>query len=143
MPSLLHVLEVDKYATMQKKQPQQHQHDQKEDTLEDIMSADYGGMNWGVIAVYTCPSCCSSSSSSSSRMIREDFLVVQASIDEVPCKKRMVMAPESSNNTPMIHQENALDNDDGDFWDDGNGEDENDDDDNDDETVNEEFTMDW
>jgi Programmed cell death protein 2, C-terminal putative domain len=75
MPSLLHVLEVDKHATSN------HQ----TDDLDVIMSADYGGMNWGSIAVYTCtqPDCgCS-----------EDYLVVQASVDETPCKRAVADAP--------------------------------------------------
>ena len=51
MPSLLHVLEVDKHATQNQDNPSD---------LDAIMSADYGGMNWGTIAVYTCPKtdCC-------------------------------------------------------------------------------------
>lgn len=130
MPSLLHVLEVDKYALQQ-----QHDDDDgnNKDTLDDIMSADYGGMNWGVIAVYTCPRC---SSSTTSGNPREDFLVVQASVDEAPCKR--VVAPVD---TPVFIQEhqtfNALNND-GDVLDEGD-----DDDDDDEETVNEEYTMDW
>lgn len=83
MPSLLHVLEVDKHAQLQ----------QEEDgatssttpaSLDAIMSADYGGMNWGAIAVYTCTKeDCSCS---------EDYLVVQASVDATPCKRAVAPA---------------------------------------------------
>ena len=71
MPSLLHVLDVDKHATTSSSA--------NSNNLDDIMSADYGGMNWGTIAVYTCPETSCSN--------KEEFLVVQASVDETPHKR--------------------------------------------------------
>ena len=61
LPSLLHVLEVDKYA---------------EDTQNASAGIGYllsNGMNWGSVAVYTCANSCSASS--------EELLVVQESVD--------------------------------------------------------------
>lgn len=65
---MLHVLQVDKHAA--KTNGTTH--------LEDLLSADYGGMNWGVMAVYTCPSMSCSN--------KEEVLVVQASVDTLGAK---------------------------------------------------------
>ena len=80
MPSMLHVLEVDKHATA----TTNHEgSDDRATNLEDIMSADYGGMNWGVVAVYTCPNGSGDGGCSS----KEEILVVQASVDATPQKR--------------------------------------------------------
>ncbi|CAB9504486.1 expressed unknown protein [Seminavis robusta] len=128
MPSLLHVLEVDQFA-----QQQQHQEEQPNNNinLDTIMSADYGGMNWGVIAVYTCPK------NDCKNNQQEEFVVVQASVDETPMKRAVAPA-----DAPVFIKEDqtfdALTND-GDLLDG--------DEDDDDETVVEDennlvFTMD-
>ena len=87
MPSLLHVLEVDKHATSDSNtSTDDPTSSTSTSNLDAIMSADYGGMNWGAIAVYTCvqTDCCS-----------DDFLVVQASVDETPQKRVVVDTPVS------------------------------------------------
>lgn len=70
MPSLLHVLKVDKQA-MSQFQPQ---------NLDQIMNFENGGQNWGTMAVYTCPMNCNVSS--------EEFVIVQASVDGTPEKRQ-------------------------------------------------------
>jgi len=60
VPSLLHVLEVDKH---------------KKSLGDDVDSADE--MDWGNIAVYTCPN-------ASCSCDKEEFCVIQASVDEIP-----------------------------------------------------------
>ena len=148
MPSLLHVLEVDKHALATSASSSQQQQQQPTTTNEDdpnnhnldvIMSADYGGMNWGVIAVYTCPNCVSSASSTATW--RDEFLVVQASIDEIPCKR--IVTP--SNQPVFIKNDETFDA----LTNEGDlvlvCDDDNDDNDQDDDecTVDGEFTMDW
>ena len=85
MPSLLHVLDVDKHATQQQQQDNNVDNDSPPD-LDVIMSADYGGMNWGAIAVYTCTKNADCDN-------QEDFLILQASVDETPCKRAVADAP--------------------------------------------------
>ena len=70
MPSLLHLLDVDKYY---KDTSKNHKAD-----LEHILSKNEGGMNWGVIAVYSCSNSCNQ------RM--EEYVVLQESIDSNPQK---------------------------------------------------------
>ena len=86
MPSMLHILQVDKYAVKNNNNANtahnnnNNNNESPRHPLEDILSANYGGMNWGVIAVYTCPSqSCSN---------KEEVLVLQASVDEVGSKKK-------------------------------------------------------
>lgn len=59
LPSLLHVLDVDSARS----------HSDNENDTTDLTSM--GGMNWGSIAVYSCPNSCDES--------REEFLIVQES----------------------------------------------------------------
>ena len=47
-----------------------------DDDVMDLVTA--GGMNWGSIAVYSCPESCNDS--------REEFIIVQDSLDEGPVK---------------------------------------------------------
>ena len=79
---MLHVLQVDKHAAAS---AESHINGTN---LQDILSADYGGMNWGVVAVYTCPtSSCSN---------KEELLVVQASVDtlaQISSPKRRPVPP--------------------------------------------------
>ena len=74
MPSLLHVLDVDKHARSKQSEPS------TDASIDELMRREYenGGMNWGTIVLYTCKDCCKS---------REDFLVVQDSVDGQPEKR--------------------------------------------------------
>lgn len=75
---MLHVLQVDKHATTAAAESDGT-------NLQDILSADYGGMNWGVVAVYACPtSSCSN---------KEEIVVVQASVDTLGPNKRRPVPP--------------------------------------------------
>ncbi len=65
MPSMLHVLDVDSNAN--------YLGDVSLDVLELVST---GGMNWGSVAIYSCPESCDLS--------REEFVIVQESIDEDP-----------------------------------------------------------
>ncbi len=66
LPSLLHVLEVDKASTG-----------------TDLGSLYSHGMNWGNLCVYSCPHSCPESDS--------EFVVVQESVDEKPAEARPAM----------------------------------------------------
>ena len=74
LPSLLHVLEVDKHTAGSSRS---HGASNQESGLD--FAYQQGGMDWGNIAVYTCPNsaCCCQSS-------KEEYCVVQDSIDERP-----------------------------------------------------------
>lgn len=65
LPSLLHVLEVDKASTS---------------PGDDLGSLYNNGMNWGNICIYSCPRACQQSDS--------EFVVVQESVDEKPAEAR-------------------------------------------------------
>ena len=73
MPSLLHVLEVDKHAA-------------KDDgsmeplNLDQLMHFENGGQNLGAMAIYTCPNNCDLST--------EEFVLVQESVDGKPSKRQ-------------------------------------------------------
>ena len=54
---------------------------QAQNTIEHFMNNENGGMNWGVIAVYSCAVSCNS--------YREEFVVVQESADGSPKKRVM------------------------------------------------------
>jgi hypothetical protein len=71
LPSLLHVLEVDKHAPKQVGSTS---------TAASGLGAAYeqGGMNWGNIAIYSCPNVCAA---------EQEFVVVQDS-DERPSQPR-------------------------------------------------------
>lgn len=76
LPSVLHVLDVDS------SQPSTQPRSSAVDTDEMVDLASIGGMNWGSIAVYSCPESCDKS--------REEFLIVQESADDAPLCKRGV-----------------------------------------------------
>jgi Programmed cell death protein 2, C-terminal putative domain len=61
LPTLLHILEVDRYATTS-------------ETAGWEQSYQDGGMNWGNIAIFSCPAACSASDT--------EFVIVQASVDD-------------------------------------------------------------
>lgn len=67
MPSMLHLLDVDSYTT-----------NGKGTDIQQFMHKDSGGMNWGAIAVYSCPESCLFSA--------EEFVVIQESVDANPQK---------------------------------------------------------
>lgn len=69
LPSLLHVLDVDSVNS---------NNDDDNDNITDLSSI--GGMNWGSIAVYSCPESCDES--------REEFLIVQESGEDVETKQQ-------------------------------------------------------
>ena len=77
LPSVLHVLDVDKYVSCG--------HNQKSDGLIELISS--GGMNWGVISVYSCPESCDKS--------REEFVIVQDAVSDAPIRMKAVITDTS------------------------------------------------
>jgi len=77
MPSILHILDVDKYAPKEESQ----QSLQRDVEIDRILSKNNGGMRWGTIAVYSCAMSCESSS--------DEFVVVQESADGDPKKRAL------------------------------------------------------
>jgi hypothetical protein len=77
MPSVLHVLEVDKYSNLVNNERS------NSNDLEFTLSKDHGGMNWGCIAVYSCAESCDRS--------HEEFVVVQESADGIPQRRQPVL----------------------------------------------------
>lgn len=75
LPSLLHVLDVDSASD-------------NDNGITDLTSV--GGMNWGSIAVYSCPNSCDES--------REEFLVVQESDEASTKQKPEPMSEEEDDN---------------------------------------------
>lgn len=67
MPSILELLDVDCYSIGNKS---------KHYSIESLLSKSVGGMNWGVMAVYSCPFSCQQSA--------EEYVVVQDSVDGTP-----------------------------------------------------------
>jgi Programmed cell death protein 2, C-terminal putative domain len=97
LPSLLHVLDVDKYVDSQ---------NNRENTS---LASEYqeGGMNWGNIAIYTCPHGCVNTDT------YEEFCVVQDSVDEVPLlpsSSRMIYSGRTNDHT-STHTSPQLDDD--------------------------------
>mmetsp|Transcript_20386 Transcript_20386/g.42755 ORF Transcript_20386/g.42755 Transcript_20386/m.42755 type:complete len:501 (-) Transcript_20386:114-1616(-) len=88
LPSMLHVLDVDSNANL---------NDKNLDVM-DLVSR--GGMNWGAVAVYSCPESCDLS--------REEFVVVQASLDDDPVVPKIGMNGD---------EDSHVDDDDGDIAD--------------------------
>mmetsp|Transcript_1035 Transcript_1035/g.1839 ORF Transcript_1035/g.1839 Transcript_1035/m.1839 type:complete len:592 (-) Transcript_1035:138-1913(-) len=87
MPSILHVLNVDKYATVVG--------DSGVDTtpktsveMNELFDKFSGGMNWGTIAVYSCSVSC--------KEYREEYVVVQESIDGDPKRVQIKMIPKNT-----------------------------------------------
>lgn len=72
LPSLLHVLDVDGHATAVGASGEEDEIDD-----DDVLGLiNNGGMNWGSIAVYSCPLSCDDS--------REEFVVVLEAVDDAP-----------------------------------------------------------
>jgi len=80
MPSLLNVLDVDKYSYIDT-----HNNSSKL-TIEQVLSKNEGGMNWGVLAVYSCSDSCNQSI--------EEFVIIQDSVDVIPKKMALNRAPD-------------------------------------------------
>lgn len=74
MPSLLHVLEVDWHALSVSQVPASAESSGEDETWTREFSN--GGQNWGSIALYTCSKSCD--------INREEFVVVQSSLDGMP-----------------------------------------------------------
>jgi len=72
MPSILHVLHVDQYATAKTSTTTSNS------GLDSSMNS--GGMNWGVLAVYSCSISCTK--------YRDEYVVVQESVDGTPVLKK-------------------------------------------------------
>jgi len=68
LPSLLHVLDVDAYATAGSRG--------KSGDMMDLISR--GGMDWGSIAVYSCSESCDKN--------REEFIIVQGAVCDAPVR---------------------------------------------------------
>ena len=78
MPTTLHFLNVDQYTTSTfSSKVSSSKNNQNSSNIDDVdLDFDAGGMNWGVIAIYSCPDSCNES--------REEVCVIQASVDDVP-----------------------------------------------------------
>lgn len=77
LPCLLHVLDVDS----------ENSNSDDGNDITDLTSM--GGMNWGSIAVYSCPESCDES--------REEFLIVQESGEDVATKQKTEPMSEEDN----------------------------------------------
>lgn len=90
MPSILHLLEVDLYYQKKNLNLNDNIKDNNKDLLEYELDKNEGGMNWGVIAIYSCPNSCDESC--------EEFVVVQESVDSNPQKMVLSAPPMGSTN---------------------------------------------
>jgi pre-rRNA-processing protein TSR4 len=81
MPSILHFLEVDKHALGRQYKTSVPPGEEESKDCDVTWTREFseGGQNWGVIAVYTCSAACD--------MDREDFVVLQRSLDSVPIQR--------------------------------------------------------
>ena len=84
LPSMLHILDVDSSAG----------------ELNDLMDISrIGGMNWGSIAVYSCPNSCNQS--------REEVCIVQNG-DEVEVKKKEVNCEGDGNDDHSMQESEIM-----------------------------------
>jgi hypothetical protein len=82
MPSILHVLDVDKFANDNDNPSGTRTKESKSRMeLDQILSKNNGGMNWGTIAVYSCVNSC--------EINVDEFVVVQESADGNPQKREL------------------------------------------------------
>lgn len=81
MPSILHVLNVDNYATAE------HEADASSKNIQtnELFGKFSGGMNWGTVAIYSCSVSC--------REYREEYVIVQESVDGDPKRVEMKVVP--------------------------------------------------
>ena len=88
LPSILFALNVDIHA---KTYPQSSSQGNSNSTAESSEDSDMeqkmngGGMDWGALAVYSCPDSCESS--------REEFVVAQSSVDGTPTRREFTSIP--------------------------------------------------
>ncbi len=85
MPSILHTLDVDRYS-------RQHAQDSKsnqEKRIDCVMRKDFGGMNWGTIAVFSCARSCES--------YRDEYVIIQESVDATPKLREQKKPPIDDN----------------------------------------------
>jgi hypothetical protein len=80
MPSILHTIGVDEFITRKEKSKGSNVGTIE---IDEILSKNNGGMNWGTIAIYSCAVSCSN---------REEFIIVQESADGDPKKREMTRA---------------------------------------------------
>jgi hypothetical protein len=82
MPSILHILDVDKFANDNDNPSGTRTKESKSRMeLDQILSKNNGGMNWGTIAVYSCVNSC--------EINVDEFVVVQESADGNPQKREL------------------------------------------------------
>ncbi len=103
MPSILHLLEVDSHYQKKNLNSNDNSKGNETDILEYELDKNEGGMNWGVIAIYSCQNSCDVS--------YEEFVVVQESVDSNP-QKMVLSAPptESTNNDDDSDEDTATTN---------------------------------
>jgi len=94
MPSLLYVLDVDKYHNKTNINNSNTKDDQY---LEKVLNKNEGGMNWGVIAIYSCSNSCNQS--------LEEYVIVQESVDVNPQKMTIMSAPSGNNNDSDVEDD--------------------------------------
>jgi len=114
LPSLLHVLEVDKYAD---EAAADNGRATTTTSTTGLAAFDSGGMNWGNICVYSCPAACGD--------VDTEYVVVQDSVDERPTRRSAAYENDAA---VLIPEDSKYDENDDDF-----GEDEGDDDSQDEE----------
>jgi Programmed cell death protein 2, C-terminal putative domain len=88
LPSLLHVLEVDKFATTSVSStpsPSGNQSNNAPPASTLANAYENGGMDWGNIAIYTCPN---PACPSLDGVVVDEYCVVQDSVDERPAMGR-------------------------------------------------------
>lgn len=89
MPSILHVLNVDKYATVVGNSGVDTTPKTSVE-MNELFDKFSGGMNWGTIAVYSCSVSC--------KEYREEYVVVQESVDGDPKRVEIKMIPKNTGN---------------------------------------------
>ena len=77
LPSVLFALNVDIHAQTHPQPTSSGSKTAEEDGMEQKMNN--GGMDWGALAVYSCPDSCD--------MSREEFVVAQSSVDGTPARR--------------------------------------------------------
>ena len=93
LPSVLFALIVDIHAKTYPQSSLQGTSDSTAETSADggmEQKMNGGGMDWGALAVYSCPDSCDSS--------REEFVVAQSSVDGTPTRREFTSIPDESTN---------------------------------------------
>ena len=79
LPSLLHVLDVDGHAAAMGASVRGKENGDNDNNVMDLINS--GGINWGSMAVYSCPLWLSCDDS------RDEFVIVQEAIGDAPTRK--------------------------------------------------------